>query len=275
MVTGLLAGIGAALLFGLGAVLQAAAVRGVSDEETSSPWRFVVTVVRHPLMVLVVLAYLAGFGLHAVAIQLLPLYLAQAGIALSLPVTALSVGLVGERATARQGLAVLLVVAGLVVLSASAGAAGEVRRSAGFVAVVAVAAGLTLLAALAGRRGPGWVLATLAGIAFAGSAVAVRGVAWPAYATVGSMVALATVGAFGLAGFWTYSLALDRSPVSVATAPMVVGEVCGPALIGLALLGDQVRTGWWAGIAVGLACAVAGAVIVHAPDDARATAQAS
>ena len=36
------------------------------------------------------LAYLAGFVLHAVAIWLLPLYLAQAAIAMSLPVTAVT-----------------------------------------------------------------------------------------------------------------------------------------------------------------------------------------
>ena len=39
---------------------------------------------------LVVAAYLVGFVLHAVAIWLLPLYLAQALVAMSLPVTALA-----------------------------------------------------------------------------------------------------------------------------------------------------------------------------------------
>ena len=39
---------------------------------------------------LVVAAYLVGFVLHAAAIWLLPLYLAQALVAMSLPVTALA-----------------------------------------------------------------------------------------------------------------------------------------------------------------------------------------
>ena len=41
-------------------------------------------------MLLVVAAYLVGFVLHAAAIWLLPLYLAQALVAMSLPVSALA-----------------------------------------------------------------------------------------------------------------------------------------------------------------------------------------
>ena len=50
---------------------------------------FVARSVRDPRTMLVVAAYLVGFVLHAVAIWLLPLYLAQATVAMSLPVTAL------------------------------------------------------------------------------------------------------------------------------------------------------------------------------------------
>ena len=43
------------------------------------------------MLLVVVAAYLVGFVLHAVAIWLLPLYLAQAAVAMSLPVTAFAV----------------------------------------------------------------------------------------------------------------------------------------------------------------------------------------
>ena len=67
---------------------------------------------------LVVAAYLVGFVLHAVAIWLLPLYLAQALVAMSLPVTALaSHRRRGRGCTAAAGSAVGVVTLGLVLLS--------------------------------------------------------------------------------------------------------------------------------------------------------------
>ena len=66
---------------------QAHAVRRF-DTAPDSLVGFVLRSVRDPWILGVVAAYLAGFLLHAVAIWLLPLYLAQAAIAMSLPVTA-------------------------------------------------------------------------------------------------------------------------------------------------------------------------------------------
>ena len=53
--------------------------------------------VRDVRTMLVVAAYLVGFVLHAGAIWLLPLYLAQALVAMSLPVTALASHRVEDR----------------------------------------------------------------------------------------------------------------------------------------------------------------------------------
>ena len=86
---GLLTGLAAAALFGLAAVAQAHAVRRVGPRPTQLTG-FVLQSVRDPLTMLVVLAYLGGFVLHAVVIWLLPLYLAQTLVSLSLPVTALA-----------------------------------------------------------------------------------------------------------------------------------------------------------------------------------------
>ena len=87
MVVGLAAGLAAAGLFGWAAVVQARAVRAMA-EAAERLGSFVRAGVRDPLILLVVGAYLAGFALHAVAIWLLPLYLAQAAISLSMPSTA-------------------------------------------------------------------------------------------------------------------------------------------------------------------------------------------
>jgi hypothetical protein len=254
---GLLAGLAAAACFGLASVVQARAVRALPDR-VSGLHGFVRSAVRSPMLLVVVAAYLTGFVLHAVAIWLLPLYLAQAAIAMSLPITAFAVSHVDEQVTPRQWLALSAVVAGLWLLAASAGEPGGVRVSVGFAAVLV--AGVLAIAGLATVLHRPVLLGSLSGLAYAGSAIAVRGVGWPP----GLLVILAglTVSAYGLLGFWLYSTALDRGEVSAVTAPLIVGQTAGPAIVGVALLGDGVRSGWWPELVVGLVLATVGAALV-------------
>ena len=51
------------------------------------------------------------------------------------------------------------------------------------------------------------------------------------------------VPAFSLVAFWLYSLGMERAPVSSVTAPLIVLQTFVPALVGVALLGDEVRAG--------------------------------
>ena len=259
-VLGLVAGLAAALLFGLAAVAQAHAVRRF-DTTPSDLVGFVLRSVRDPWTLGVVAAYLAGFVLHAVAIWLLPLYLAQAAIAMSLPVTALtSTLLLHERLTAAQWSAVAAVTGGLVLLSAGSGEVGSVVADARFaVAFWLCVAAMVLAGWRAGRLGGG-VLGALAGLGYAGSAMAVRGVGLP----VGPAVAAcaAAVGVYGLVAFWLYSLGLHRAPVSTATAPLIVGQTFVPGLVGVLLLGDGVRPDWWPAVVAGLVLAVGGAIFL-------------
>jgi len=53
------------------------------------------------------------------------------------------------------------------------------------------------------------------------------------------------------------------------TAVFLVTEVLVPGLVGVALLGDTVRPGWWVPLTIGLLLAVAG-VIVLADSPAQA-----
>ena len=73
---------------------------------------------------------------------------------------------------------------------------------------------------------------------------------------------LLTVGIYGLIGFWLYSVALDRTPVSAASAPLIVTQTFVPSLIGVVLLGDGVRPGWWPGVLAGLMLSTLGAVLL-------------
>lgn len=269
MALGLLAGTLAAILFGVGAVLQARAVRH-SAVETGGLTGFVTTAVQNPLVIAVVASYLIGFALHAVAIQLLPLYLAQASIALSLPVTAVTSSLVSERIHLREWAAIGLVVFGLVLITLGAGHAGDVRAGPLF---AGLAAGMALVLYLTARAIPAgsgaFALGALGGAGYAASAIAVRGLTWPP--TLPVLVAAAAVPVFGLIAFWTYSRGLESGGVAKVTAPLIVGEVGVPAVIGIAFLGDGVRPGLGWAIAVGLVCAMVGSILLsrhsHAPTE--------
>ncbi|MCD4524910.1 hypothetical protein [Nocardioides sp. cx-173] len=268
-VAGLLAGLVAAALFGVAAVVQASAVRRIGGRPTHLVG-FVLRSVRDPLTMLVVAAYLGGFVLHAVAIWLLPLYLAQALISLSLPVTALASRRVSENLSRGDWVGVGAVTAGLALLSLGSGEPGEVVTTWAFALPVALGVVLLLAAAMVGREWSGPVLGALAGLGYAGSAIAVRGVGLPLEAPV--VLAALAVPAFGLVSFWLYSLGMHSNAVTGTTAPMIVGQTLLPAAIGVALLGDGVRDGWAVGVAVGLVLATAGAAAVSRSPASAATA---
>ncbi len=256
---GLVAGLGAAALFGVAAVVQAHAVRR-QPRRAHGLVDFVRDSIRDPWTLGVVAAYLAGFVLHVVAIWGLPLYLAQATVAMSLPVTAVTSIVLRERLRAVHWSAVGLVSVGLVLLSVGSGDPGELFTSVWFAVALWAGVVVLLLAARVGVHWPGGVIAALAGLGYTGSAVAVRG-AESASDAVGIAAGL-TVGVYGLLGFWLYSVALDRTPVSAASAPLIVVQTFVPSLIGVALLGDGVREGWWPGIALGLVLSTVGAIVL-------------
>lgn len=259
MLIGVVAGLVGALLFGIGAVIQAHAVR----RQDRSPDRlagFVATSVRDPWTILVVAMYLAGFVLHAVAIWMLPLYFAQAAVAMSLPVTAVASFVLHERLTPVHWWALGAVTTGLVLLALGSGEPGAVVVTPVFAASLAVGFLAVALVSVRGARLPGAWLGTVAGLGYAGSAIAVRGVEADVHPLV--VVAAVTVPAYSLIAFWLYSLGMDRAGVSSVTAPLIVVQTIVPALVGVALLGDGVRNGWWPAVVVGLVLATTGAVLL-------------
>lgn len=259
MLIGVVAGLVGALLFGIGAVIQAHAVR----RQDSSPDRlagFVATSVRDPWTILVVAMYLAGFVLHAIAIWMLPLYFAQAAVAMSLPVTAVASFVLHERLTPVHWSALAAVTTGLVLLALGSGEPGAVVVTPVFTGLLAAGFVVLALVSIRGARLPGAMLGTVAGLGYAGSAIAVRGVEADLHPLV--VVAALTVPAYSLIAFWLYSLGMDRAGVSSVTAPLIVAQTIVPALVGVALLGDGVRSGWWPAVVSGLALATAGAVLL-------------
>lgn len=256
MVIGLGAALAAAFLFGVGAVVQAVAVR------------------RHglisPMMAVVVGLYLVGWLLHVVAIVRTPLYVAQVGTAFSLAVTALvAAWVVGERLSRLHWAAVVAQVGGLTVLALAAGDVGthdvdEVHAVVLYAGLVVLLVLGVLVTRLASPR-QGLALGVLAGLAYAGSPIASRPLAEPTV-DLATLATLAVIGLYGLLGFWLYSAALDRISVTTATAPVILLQTLVPALVGVLVFSDEVREGWWAVAVLGMLVSTGGALVLAGAD---------
>lgn len=249
---GLLAALGAAVIFGISAVVQAIAAR---DHGLFSR-----------LMMLVGLTYVIGWTLHLVAISRLPLYLAQVGIALSLVVTVvIAAKVVHEPLAPRHWIAITGMVIGLAMLVGAAGPVGhhlfDTNRTLALYVALAVTAALGLVARRLSGELSGVLLGALGGIAYSGSPIATRSLVDPAWDLTTLAPAL-TIFLFGLLGFWLYSLALTRCSVTAATAPLVLLETVIPALVGLTVFGDGVRSGWSVVALIGFVVSVTGALVL-------------
>jgi hypothetical protein len=256
---GIALGLLSAVVFGVAAVVQAQAVRGF-ESSPDGLWGFVARSVRDVRTMLVVAAYLVGFVLHATAIWLLPLYLAQALVAMSLPVTAVASHRVEDSLHRTGWIAVGVVTLGLVLLSLGAGRPGEVITTTHFVVALWVGVLALALASTRGRHLPGALLGLLAGLGYAGSAISVRGVGTPVDG--GVVIAALAVPSFSIVAFWLYSLGMHRAAVPSTTATLIVAQTFVPAAVGVALLGDGVREGWWPAVTVGLVLSTVGAAVL-------------
>ena len=264
---GIAAGLLSAAVFGLGAVVQAHAVRRF-DTTPDTLRKFLRRSVRDGRTWAVVMAYFVGFLLHAVAIMLLPLYLAQVTVSMSLPVTALAAQRVESALTGREWRAVAMVSAGVVLLALGAGDPGPTMTGTRFVVVLWTAVALLALCSLGGRHLSGGALGALAGVGYAGSAVSVRGIGTPVDAVV--VASALAVPSFSVVAFWLYSLGMHRAAVPSTTAALIVMQTFVPAFVGVALLGDEIRQGWWPVVVAGLVLATTGAIALsrRSPDGA-------
>lgn len=224
-----------ALVFGVIAAVQASVIRQHG--------------LRSSMMLVVLVGYLVGWGLHLLAIARLPLYLAQVGVGTSLIVSALIASFVmGESLRGVHWTAIIAMVGGLGVLALSSGDVGTSQfTDTTTIVLYSLLAVTTLAGWLTWRwRHPlsGIVLAVLSGVAYGISPIATRALVdftWD----LNSYATAASIGLFGSLGFVLYSLAFQRTSVTAATAPQTLLQTAIPAAVGIALFEDQVRNGWW------------------------------
>ncbi|MFE0703295.1 hypothetical protein [Streptomyces sp. NPDC058872] len=253
-----------ALCFGAASVLQAMAARAVEPGtnggvDVALMWR-----------ALRQWRYLAGLGmdglgfvLQVVALRTLPIYVVGAALAASLAVTAVIASRVLRVRLSRiEWTAVAVVCTGLAMLALASGSEGHREGSAALRwSLLGASFGVLLLGVLAGRlpeRPRALVLGLGAGFGFGVVEVAVRLIdgidltdpVWYALLVGGGSAFLLLTSAF------------QRGSVTTATAGAVLGETVGPAIVGVAWLGDSTRDGLgWLAI-TGFALAVAASLVL-------------
>lgn len=282
MLIGLLLALGCSVCYGTATVLQAAAARSVDtgDSDSGVNAALLLRAVRQWRYLMGIALDGAGFLLQIGALRLVPIYVVAAAIAGSLAVTAIvAAWLLHTRLSATEWAAVAVVCGSLAMLGLAAGPEGDLRGPAGLGWALLVVVGVVFAAgAVAGRLGDrtrALVLGFGAGAGFGVVEIAVRLIDSIDFteATFWANPAVYALVAGGAAGFLLLTSALSRGSVTTAVAGMVVGETVGPALVGVAWLGDRTRPGldWMVetGFAVAVLAALALSRFGEAPEAAE------
>lgn len=239
----------AAIAYGAATVLQALGVQRMAAAPQDASWR---ARARLGWLYAVGLALDAGgFVASLAALQTLPLFLVESMLASSVGVTAvLAVVFLGVQLSRREVAVLVVVGIGLVLLAVSAheGPARQVGTSGGWwllggsgvVALIFVAGLLD-----SGRARSSLVLAVASGLGFGLTGIVARvlNTSNPLWHTVfqPQLWALIIAGAIALIA---YGFALDRGRTTSVAAVTFAMETVIPAAIGLAFLGDGVRSGF-------------------------------
>lgn len=255
--------LGSALCFGAASVLQALGARAAEPGTGSGvdvtllwralrQWRYVAGLGMDGV----------GFVLQVVALRTLPIYAVGASLAASLAVTAVIASRVlNVRLSRIEWAAVGVVCLGLAMLALASGREGHDGTDSAALQWGLLAAAFAVLAvgAAAGRlpeRPRALTLGLAAGFGFGVVEVAVRLIDSVDFANPALYALL--VG--GGAAFLLLTSALHRGSVTTATAGLVLGETIGPAVVGVAWLGDETREGLgWLAL-LGFAVAIAGSL---------------
>jgi drug/metabolite transporter (DMT)-like permease len=267
VILGLLCAVIASVCYGAASVLQATGARRTATAQNLDPRLFVRLLGQLPY-VLGLSLDLIGFVVSVVALQLKqPLFVVQAIVAGNVGVTAAIVAFLGTRLTRNEWMSIGALVLGLVLLALSAGPEKDVvLAEKWFWVMLAAAVPVAVLGAIGLRlksSGAAVVLGSSAGLGFAITAVASRTLVFPdPWWKVIYSPAVWAIAAGGVIAMLVFGLALQRVPVTTVMAFVVITETLVPSAIGLAVLGDTIRTGFVPSAVAGLVLALLGAALL-------------
>ncbi len=273
MLVSLAAALVAALCYGLGAVMQAIAVRASSRRPAldaagvtgSVDPGLIIRLLRQWPFIASLGIDLLGFVCQLVALRRLPLFEVQVIIAANLAVTAVFASwLMHTVLSWREWTAVIAVVVGVGLLGSSAGAQGATAVGIDFHLALMAALALIALGGVAAARLPRQVrtpvLGAIAGLGYGVLAVCARILpGFSPHELVRSPAAY-TLAAAGIISFMLYASALESGSVTVATASVILFETIPPAIVGVLLLGDTTRPGMTGVAVAGFVLALASAI---------------
>jgi drug/metabolite transporter (DMT)-like permease len=256
VVLSLVAALVAALCYGLGAVMQAIAVRASSRRpllaEASVIGRvdpgLVIRMLRQWPFLVSIGVDLFGFVCQLVALRRLPLFEVQVIVAANLAVTAVfAAWLMHTVLTWREWTAVTAVVVGVGLLGSSGGGRGAAHVGVDFHLALIAALVATAVAGVAAARLPNPfrtpVLGAVAGCGYGVLAVCARILPGFSPQVLVRSPAAYTLAAAGIVSFMLYASALEGGSVTVATAAVIMVETIPPAIVGVLLLGDTTKPG--------------------------------
>jgi drug/metabolite transporter (DMT)-like permease len=242
----LIGAFGAALLYGVGTVLQAAGLRRSARSAATTAWARALAA--WPYLLGLALDGL-GFLASVAALRSLPLFVVESAVASSVAVTAvLARFFLGGRLERSALIALVMVGVGLLALAASAvEGPGVPLGGAGGRLVLLATIPVAVLGLFASRLRTGIavpLLAVVAGLGFGGTGVAARvlRLTRPWERELADPVLWALL-VYALIALVAYGLALQRGSVTVVAAVTFTVETVVPAAIGLLWLGDKVRPG--------------------------------
>lgn len=205
-----------------------------------------------------------GWGCTVVALRHLPVFAVQAVLAGNMALTLLaSRVLYRNRLRVADRLAIGACLLGLV-LVASGGdtsAPEPVTHSTEIILGITAGAVAVCVAGLRTSRHDA-TLAVLAGLGFGSTSIAVRAIHPAGLLELLAQPAVYLVLCFWLAGLVAYTRAIAIGSLPLVTAVYLVTEVIVPGLASMLLLGDTVRSGWAVPMALGLALAAGGVLVL-------------
>lgn len=273
MFVSLAAALAAAFCYGIGAVMQAIAVRAASRRPVLAAAGvagrvdpgLVIRMFRQLPFVLSLAIDFAGFVCHLIALRRLPIFEVQVIIASNLAVTAVfAAWLMHAVLSLREWAAVISVVVGVGLLGSSAGSEGATSVGIDFHIGLIVALVAISVAGVVAARLPSQyrtvALGSMAGLGYAVLAVCARILPGFTPAVLIKSPAAYTLAAASVISFMLYASALESGSVTVATAAVILLETAPPALVGVLFLGDSTKPGLVAPAIAGFIMALVSAI---------------
>jgi drug/metabolite transporter (DMT)-like permease len=252
-------------VYGVANLLQSIAAARTDLHQEFHP-RLLLRLGRHKSYLVGVVCQFAGFLLAFLARRDLPLFLVQSAVAAGLGVTTiLGLFILKWRLPRTEMVLLALLCVGIAALVLAAKPSpGRPLGAAGAIGLAIALAALGVLGFFAARLhgAPGSVvLGSLAGVAFAGAAVASRPLA--SASSAGAFFTdplLYLLLAHTVLGQLLLGLAMQRGSTTAAVAAMDAAAAVPAAIIGLLFLGDQVQPGRGWLVAFGFVLAIGGVI---------------